>query len=161
MFTFENYKFDDLGYVRLPKVHFSLEERRKLGLDESATNSQILKALTNNGLKEKIKNKQIPEKDIAEYVSRCKFELETFDELYFTDYILLVHKIVQKAVVDLGEFYDWGRGSVCGSLTPYYKFKRKFHNGYKWEFLPRCEVCGKISRKKICSPECEKNWVPF
>jgi hypothetical protein len=60
---------------------------------------------------------------------------------------------------EMSAFHDFG----C--LTPFYRakfwFRRKFYTGYKWDFLPRCDTCGKVSFKNYCSKKCKENCCPF
>jgi DNA polymerase-3 subunit alpha len=71
------------------------------------------------GFEEKLKSGQIPKDKSKEYIDRCKMELDTFDELHFTDYMILVWKVVEKAK-ELGVFIDFGRGSVAGSIVSWF-----------------------------------------
>ena len=67
-------------------------------------------------LKKKFLNKQIKKEECQKYTDRCKLELDTFNELNFTNYILLVWTVINKAK-ELDIFLDFGRGSVSSSLS--------------------------------------------
>jgi hypothetical protein len=86
---FEDFtSYDDcepLG-VELPKTEVSEKTLSNLGLSQNSSNREIMYELARKGLRDKgitkYENKQA-------YYARTKQELETFEELGFTDYILL------------------------------------------------------------------------
>lgn len=101
--------------VRLPKIKVSKEELALIdsSLTEESSSYDILKALVKKGLREKgitsWPNRQ-------QYYDRAKQELETFEELGFTDYILLNWEIIgycHNNDIPVGS----GRGSAAGSLV--------------------------------------------
>lgn len=104
----------DLHGVRLPKFFI---ENKFLKLIENPSsvksNYDFLKALCWKGLKEK----DIPSKANKKvYSSRLNYELKILKELGFTDYILLVWKVVnfcKEKEIPLG----LGRGSAAGSFV--------------------------------------------
>src|SRR5690606_2765650 len=75
--------------VRVPKITFDAKTLAKVGLPETATNVEFLKALCNKGFKEK-SEKWKKEGKIAKYKERAKYELEVLERLNFIDYILIV-----------------------------------------------------------------------
>ncbi len=114
----------DLHGVRLPK--FIIEKKflkeienneliKGYENDKSSTkhNYEFLKALCRKGLEEKdITSK----KNKPQYAKRLNYELKTLKELGFTDYILLVWKVVnfcKEKKIPLG----LGRGSAAGSFV--------------------------------------------
>jgi len=114
----------DLHGVRLPK--FIIEKKflkeienneliEEYENDKSSTkhNYEFLKALCRKGLEEKgITSK----KNKPQYAKRLNYELKTLKELGFTDYILLVWKVVnfcKEKKIPLG----LGRGSAAGSFV--------------------------------------------
>ncbi len=104
--------------VRLPEISVSEEERKELKLPENATNFDVLKALTKQGLRNKILNDPKLSVDKDKYIERCKEELETFERLHLVDYILLVRDILSWAInndIPVGP----ARGSSAGSLVAY------------------------------------------
>lgn len=111
---FEKYDFPLLGLVRLPQVSISDEEKRQLGLNPNCSNFEFLKALTLKEFTNK-KNKLAPDM-VAKYFERAEYELNTFEELGFTDYVLLVWKVMNK-LGELKGFRDYGRGSCAGSFV--------------------------------------------
>lgn len=74
--------------VRLPKISLTKEELLAIdpALSENSTSFDVLKALARKGIIEKGINKLPNRKD---YYDRAKQELDTFEELGFTDYVLL------------------------------------------------------------------------
>jgi len=101
--------------VRLPKISVSKEELAAIdsGLSESSSSFDILKALVRKGILEKGINKWPNRQD---YYDRAKQELDTFEELGFTDYVLLNWDILsfcKREDIPSGD----GRGSCCGSLV--------------------------------------------
>ena len=115
MFTesFQKYDFPLLGLVRLPEVKITDEEKQSIGAKKNCSNYEFLYALSRHCFK-KNRNK-ISDKLLDKYQERARYELEIFEELGFTDYVLLVWKIVNK-LRNLGQFVDYGRGSCAGSF---------------------------------------------
>lgn len=116
MFTeeFQKYNFPLLGLVRLPEVNISVEDKRLLHLSDDCTHFEFLCALTKQGLDKNIK--KLPKDKLDDYFHRAEYELKTFEELGFTDYVLLVWRVVNK-LKELGGFCDYGRGSASGSFV--------------------------------------------
>ncbi len=114
---FEKYDHPLYGFVRLPEVIVTDEEKASVGLKPEATNTEFLKALTRKGFKAKIgsleRNGVLNAKDI--YGARCKRELEIVERLGFVDYFLLVWRVTSEAD-KRGIARDYGRGSCAGSL---------------------------------------------
>lgn len=111
---FKDYSFPNIGMVRLPEVNISSEEKKSLGLPISASNYQFLWELCLRGFEQR-KHKLNP-KRLHEYKERLKYELEMFEELGFTDYVLLVWMVINK-VRELGHYVDAGRGSCVASFA--------------------------------------------
>tara|TARA_Y100000004_G_scaffold99739_1_gene111773 strand:- start:3958 stop:6570 length:2613 start_codon:yes stop_codon:yes gene_type:complete len=106
-------QFEDLELnlhgVRLPSFHIDNKYKHQLQVSEDIDNFEFLKALCQQGLK----NKKIKSK---EYTSRLNYELETLEELGFTDYILLVWDVINFCNEnDIA--YNLGRGSAAGCLV--------------------------------------------
>lgn len=112
--NFSKYEFPNYGYVRLPEIKISDQEKQNLGLKNNASNLDYLIALARKGFKEK--SAKINKNKYKIYGDRIKYETALLEELGFVDYILLVYQIIQKAR-ELGVFIDYGRGSVAGSAT--------------------------------------------
>ena len=115
---FENFTvYDDcepIG-VELPKTLVSNEILKSIGLVEDSSTKDIMYELTRKGLRDKGITKLTNKK---EYFDRAKQELETFEELGFTDYILLnwdVLNFCHENKIPTGA----GRGSAAGSLVLY------------------------------------------
>ena len=115
---FEDFKpYDDCepAGLELPKIEVEAKVLDKLGLDNSASSFDVMRGLALEGAKERgIEN--LPNKQ--EYYDRVKTELQIFEELGFTDYILLnwdVINFARKNKVPIGD----GRGSAAGSLVLY------------------------------------------
>lgn len=113
---FQPYNLENLGWTRLPKPPITKDDKIKVGLDEIASSSQLLRKLTYIGFQEKIELGKISKERYQEYIDRCKIEIETLEELGFIDYVLLVWKTIDKAR-QLGVFIDFGRGSCASSIV--------------------------------------------
>ena len=113
---FENFTpYDDCepAGVDLPKTVVDVNKLEEIGLSPDSSTKEILYELARKGLREKgitkFKNKEA-------YFERAKQELETFEELGFTDYILLnwdVLNFCHENNIPTGA----GRGSAAGSLV--------------------------------------------
>lgn len=114
--NFTNYSLPLLGWTRLPKPPITDEDKKSLGLKFDDSNTLLLKKLCDNGFKRKLDSGIIPKEKYKEYIERYNSELNTYIELNFVDYMLLVWKTLQKAR-ELGIFLDFGRGSVSSSMV--------------------------------------------
>lgn len=100
--------------VRLPIINVSNELKSSVKIDNSSNNFAFLRALCLQGFK----NLNL-KKDSAEYknyADRVKYELEIVNELGFTDYFLLVWKVINFCT-EKGIPVGMGRGSAVGSLV--------------------------------------------
>jgi len=113
MLETEQFQFPLHGFVRLPAIHVSDEERKDAGADAGCSNFEFLKCLSRTGFK-----KKCPASDSKDYVDRAKRELEIVERLGFVDYFLLVWRIMKKAR-EKKIATDYGRGSCAGSLVLY------------------------------------------
>lgn len=116
MFNFKKYDFPLLGLVRLPEISLTKEERKLVPNGQNISNFEFLRSITYAAFR----NKQdlIDKTKIEEYKKQLEFELNLIEELSFTDYFLLVWRVINKAI-ELGAFIDYGRGSCAGSLIFY------------------------------------------
>tara|TARA_R100000329_G_scaffold151456_1_gene147687 strand:- start:1555 stop:4137 length:2583 start_codon:yes stop_codon:yes gene_type:complete len=99
----------DLHGVRLPSFSIDNKYKHELGVSEDMHNYGFLKALCEQGLKDK----KLPK---SSYRERLEYELETLESLGFTDYILLVWDVInfcKRSKIPIG----LGRGSAAGSLV--------------------------------------------
>lgn len=112
---FSTYDDCEPAGLELPKIHLSAESLNELGLTQSSSSKDVLSRLIRLGIQKKGIDK-LPNKQ--EYFDRAKQELETFDKLGFTDYILLNWDII-KFAKDSGIPVGEGRGSAAGSLVLY------------------------------------------
>lgn len=112
----EKYNLPRLGWTRLPPPPITNNDKLAVGLSENCSNYEMLEKLSFIGLDAKILNGQINKEEYQKYKERYEYELNVFKELHFTDYILLVWKVINKAK-ELGVFLDFGRGSVGSSLV--------------------------------------------
>jgi DNA polymerase III subunit alpha len=112
MFNFQKYDFPKLGLVRLPEIKLTKEEL-SLTNSDNLSNFEFLKAITSKGLNEKLKD--IPISEHKKYEEKLEFELNLIEELSFTDYFLLVWRVINKARKS-GAYIDHGRGSMVSSL---------------------------------------------
>ena len=112
---FQSLKIPILG-VRLPEFSIDSKYKLELGLQESATNAEFLKALCLRGFKGLNLDKNNAE--YKEYAERVKHELAIMQELGFVDYMLMVWDVInfcKEHDIPTG----LGRGSAAGSLVLY------------------------------------------
>jgi DNA polymerase-3 subunit alpha len=88
-----------------------------MGLEKPDSN-ELLRKLCLDKFKEFCNNGLIPDKEKKKYAAQVKLELDTYKELHFTDYVLLIWKIIEKAKSE-GVFIDHGRGSCVSSIVFY------------------------------------------
>ena len=112
---FERYKNPLPAGVELPEIIIEDRFYNNLGISSDVSNYDFLRNLCYKGVKDrgidKLENK-------AEYYERCKYELETLEDLGFTDYILLnwdVLNFCHENGIPTGR----ARGSAAGSLVLY------------------------------------------
>ena len=117
MLKFEKYDFPKLGLVRLPEIKLGKTELESVPR-EFVSNYQFLRDITFNGLENRIKTGFILNEKKQSYIDQLEFELKLIEELSFTDYFLLVWRVINKAK-ELNAFIDYGRGSCAGSLIFY------------------------------------------
>ena len=101
--------------VRLPEIKIKNKFYKKLGISSKTPNFDFLKQICNRGFidkgLDKVENKQ-------QYLDRLEYEINTLEELGFTDYILLNWDIINfchENKIPTGP----GRGSAAGSLVLY------------------------------------------
>lgn len=114
---FTIYDASEPAGVELPKIFIEDDLLHSIdkSLTQASSNNDVLKSLVKKGIKEKGIDK-LPNK--KEYYDRAKYELDTFAELGFTDYILLNWDILDfchRNNIPTGN----GRGSAAGSLVLY------------------------------------------
>lgn len=112
----EDYKFPYADYLRLPHLPFLGKVKERFKIKADATNAEVLRQLCLHYFKE-FKKENTLENPKA-YTDQIKRELETYDKLHFTDYIILIWAIIDYARQH-GVFIDYGRGSCAGSLIFY------------------------------------------
>jgi len=98
----------ELHGVRLPSFNIENKFKNRIGADLNCDNQTFLRLLCEFGLKEKGIYNQ-------EYLNRLNYELSIVDELFFTDYLLLVWDVInfcKENAIPTGV----GRGSAAGSL---------------------------------------------
>tara|TARA_B100001939_G_scaffold344536_1_gene359139 strand:+ start:1940 stop:4510 length:2571 start_codon:yes stop_codon:yes gene_type:complete len=105
--------------VRLPSFEVEDKYLNKLSVNnKNISNFDFLKQLCYKGYEEKLKRGEIPSDKAEEYVERTSYELNTLDELGFTDYVLLIWDVInfcKEEDVPTG----LGRGSAAGSIVLY------------------------------------------
>jgi len=109
---FQKYEHPVPPGVRLPEIKIDARHYENLGISPSVSNYEFLRQLCLKAVKEKGIDKLNNKK---EYYERAKYELSVFEELGFTDYILLNWDILNYAhehSIPTG----YGRGSAAGSL---------------------------------------------
>lgn len=110
---FSKYNYPLFGWVRLPEIAITDQERESVGAPVGCDNYEFLRKLCHKGYKE-----LCPEDKKEEWIARIKKELELLKKLGYVDYMLLVWKIINetdKQSIARGP----GRGSVAGSLVAY------------------------------------------
>jgi DNA polymerase-3 subunit alpha len=116
MFQSEKLSFPLLNLVRLPDITIDAKTKKKFGVDQTANNAEFLRQISQSALTKFTKNFAPDQQKI--YQDRLDFELALVEELCFTDYFLLVWKVINK-MIDMQAFRDMGRGSCAGSLVFY------------------------------------------
>lgn len=112
---FETMKVPILG-VRLPEFTIELKYKQALGIPDSSTNQEFLRALCLEGFKKL--NLVKDSKEYKQYGERVKHELAIMAELGFVDYMLMVWDVInycKENNIPTG----LGRGSAAGSLVLY------------------------------------------
>lgn len=112
---FENLEIPILG-VRLPQFEIETKYKKELGLNSDVKNIDFLKALCSDGFRNFKMDKNTDK--FRAYYERVSMELSIFEELGFTDYILLVWDILKFCKVN-NIPTGLGRGSAAGSLVLY------------------------------------------
>jgi len=114
--NFSAYSFPLLGWVRLPEVKITDEDKKALGLKSNASNVNVLKTLTWQGYlrqRESGRFKGFSEQQVKD---RLKMEFEVFEKTGTIDYFLLLWDIA-KWCDEQGILRGRGRGSSGGSLA--------------------------------------------
>jgi hypothetical protein len=116
--NFTDYQFENLGYVRLPCIILTKEQKTNVGCGADSNNLDYLKAVTFKGLQKRLADGVIPKDKYDEYEQKAKDELNIFERNGLVDYILAVY-----------DFLSWcddnniprgvGRGSSAGSVVLY------------------------------------------
>ncbi len=112
---FETMKVPLLG-VRLPEFSINPKHKAELGVAETVTNFEFLRALCLKGFAGLNLAKDSPE--YKKYAERVKHELSIMQELGFVDYMLMVWDVInfcKEHDIPTG----LGRGSAAGSLVLY------------------------------------------
>lgn len=110
---YKKYEYPLFGWVRLPKIDITREEKAAAGAKVDCSNYDFLRQLCFNGYKE-----LCPKEEREVWNGRIKKELELLNKLGYVDYILLVWKTISEAKkLNIG--VGPGRGSVAGSLVAY------------------------------------------
>lgn len=115
---FAPYSFPTLGYIRIPKLEIPDDDRERLSLAKNATSEKYLSELIKEGLTAKVKAGLIKESDISKYKERANMEFLEIKRLLFTDYILLVYRVI-KFCKDNDILNGPARGSCGGSCLLY------------------------------------------
>lgn len=104
--------------IRLPEFVLSDEDKKRCNVPENASNIEILRLLARAGYKHKVEEGFIPKERAQEYADRVNYELDILEKTHFTDYILMVWRLVdfsRRNNLPIGK----GRGSCAGSLVNY------------------------------------------
>lgn len=146
--SFENYDLPLLGLVRLPKIEITTDQRKRFNAPENCTNLEFLRHLALSGFQDKLQKGKIDPNKAQQYTDRCKYELDTIEELGFTDYILLVWDVIdfcRQNNIATGN----GRGSIGGSLLAYLIDMTKVVDPLKYGLIFERFVSKARAKKKI------------
>lgn len=113
---FQKIELPNFGYVRLPEVIITPEQKKIVGVNENVNNFDFLKALCRQGWQNK--KEKFNKSKLKKYEEQIKLELDLIKELDFVDYFLLVWMVINK-MRELDAFIDAGRGS-CGASLIFY-----------------------------------------
>jgi DNA polymerase-3 subunit alpha len=113
--SFIKYDFPLLGYIRLPSIKIDEEDKGLLNITTDISNQEYLKLLIEYGLKKWVKSGKIKNDELSKYKERVDKELNTIINLQFTDYIIIVYKVINFCRKN-GILTGPGRGSAGGSL---------------------------------------------
>lgn len=117
--SFSPYVFEKFGYIRLPNIEITKEERELSSLTDKNLNHELfLRSLVETSFSDYLSRSIIPRDRKQDYIDRIERELSTFFELKFTDYVLLVWKVINFCN-EQNIMTDFGRGSGGGSLVFY------------------------------------------
>jgi DNA polymerase III subunit alpha len=132
---FEPYEFDTYGYIRLPEIEITRKEFSKADVDPDSgpTHEDFLRLLVEKSFNQYLNEGIIPEDRKQDYIDRYERELKTFFELNFTDYVLLVWKVINFCE-DTGIMTSFGRGSGGGSCV-FYLLKITHTDPIKYELF--------------------------
>jgi len=104
----------DIPGVRLPKITIEDSIKKQLKLNLNCTNYDVLRTLIKDGFNKL--NLQKGSEEYKKYGERIKYELNIVNELGFTDYFLLVWKVInfcKENNIPTGA----ARGSAAGSVV--------------------------------------------
>lgn len=116
--SFSNYNKIPFHGVILPKVEIDSILKTEIGAPKNCSNFEFLRYRSLYGYKKKISSGKIDKKLSKIYGERAKIELDLFEKLGFTDYILILFDVVnwcKKNKIPVGP----GRGSAGASLLLY------------------------------------------
>ncbi len=114
--NFDKYDFPKMGYIKVPHISISSEDQKRLNLKKDSSSDEYLLALTREGFSERLKSGFFPPDKIKEYKERLNLEYKEITRLLFSDYMLLIYKIV-KFCGNNNILNGFGRGSSAGSLV--------------------------------------------
>ena len=113
---FTPYSFPLLGFIRLPEVKITAEDKAKVGLKPNAPNVHYLKQLTWKGYQSRVANSHFAGFTETEVKERLKMEFAVFEKTGTIDYFLLLADIAQWCDSQ-NILRGCGRGSSAGSLA--------------------------------------------
>jgi DNA polymerase III alpha subunit len=116
--SFEGITFPNLGFIKIPQIPISDEEKKAVKLPPEATQEQVLYALAQRGFNDKLKSGVIPKDQKKVYAERLRMEFDVIKSLFFIDYIILVYKIIEFCKKN-DILNSPSRGSCGGSLLLY------------------------------------------
>lgn len=93
--NFHKYDFPKLGFIRIPKIIPNKSETERFNLNDKSISKDLLIGLGEEGFKNWIKQGKISNGKEKIYLDRLHYELKEIINLHFTDYILMVYRIVE------------------------------------------------------------------
>ncbi len=115
---FTKYDYPKLGYIKIPKFSIPADDFNRLKLKDNCTSDDYLLGLIKEGFQQKLDAGLIAIDKKEIYFNRLEMEFGEISRLLFTDYILLVYRII-RFCKENKILNGYGRGSASGSCIFY------------------------------------------
>lgn len=93
--NFTTYDFPKLGFIRIPKIYPKDIELKRFNLSKDCSSTDFLYSLAKEGFSYWQKSGKIQANQEKLYWSRLEHEIKEITKLHFTDYILMVYRIIE------------------------------------------------------------------